>query len=96
MKKFVSVLAAAAAVAAAAVAVATYVKKKGSAISDEFDYDPDIYFDGEDGEEIIIHEVSEEEAAKIEQAADGEDVPAAEETPQEDTAEECCTDENLQ
>ena len=60
MKKgiWLSVIAGAAAVAAASVAVAAFIKRKSEALSDQLDYDPDEYFEGE--EEIIV-EVTEDE-----------------------------------
>ena len=61
MKKgiWVSIIAGAAAVAAASVAVAAFIKRKSEALSDQLDYDPEEYFEGEE-EEMVIEIIGDE------------------------------------
>ena len=69
MKKglWVSVIAGAAAVAAASVAVAAFIKRKSEALSDQLDYDPEEYFEGEE-EELVVEIVPDEEDEPAEEA----------------------------
>ncbi|MBR6790793.1 MAG: hypothetical protein IKM31_08025 [Oscillospiraceae bacterium] len=85
MKKgiWLSIIAGAAAVAAASVAAAAFIKRKSEALSDQLDYDPDEYFEGE--EEEVIVEITEDEPAE---EAPAEEPEAACECA-ECTAEDC-------